>query len=68
MGLMSFNFWTKADIKYLQNDLLPKDIFYTSNAKETSKHVFERCVEKDYVVISIRTQEKSMESLFKLLT
>lgn len=41
---------------------------YTHNPKETSKHVFERCVEKGYTVISIRQQEKSMESLFKLLT
>lgn len=36
--------------------------FYTSNTKETSKHVFERCVEKDYVVMSIRTQENSVIS------
>jgi ABC-2 type transport system ATP-binding protein len=41
---------------------------YTHNPKETSKHVFERCVEKGYTVISISQQEKSMESLFKLLT
>ncbi len=27
MGIMNFNFWSRADIKYLQNDLLPKDIF-----------------------------------------
>lgn len=42
--------------------------FYTNNAKETSKHVFERCVDKGYTVISIRQEEKSMESLFKVLT
>lgn len=42
--------------------------FYTDSPKESSKRIFERCVEKDYVVISIRPQEKSMESLFKLLT
>jgi len=34
MGLMNFNFWTKADIKYLQNDLLPKDILYADNETE----------------------------------
>ncbi len=28
MGLMNFNFWTKTEIKYLQNDLLPKEIFF----------------------------------------
>lgn len=41
---------------------------YTHNPKETSKHVFERCVEKGYTVIAISQQEKSMENLFKLLT
>lgn len=41
---------------------------YTHNPKETSKYVFERCVEKGYTIISVSQQEKSMESLFKLLT
>ena len=34
MGLMSLNFWTKADIKYLQNDLLPKEILFADNDTE----------------------------------
>ncbi|MBP9068391.1 MAG: hypothetical protein KBG47_02715 [Bacteroidia bacterium] len=34
MGRMNFNFWTKTDIKYLQNDLLPKDILYADNETE----------------------------------
>lgn len=42
--------------------------FYTQNPKETSKRLFERCVEKEYIVISISQEEKSIESLFKLLT
>ncbi|MCS7077455.1 MAG: gliding motility-associated ABC transporter ATP-binding subunit GldA [Bacteroidia bacterium] len=41
---------------------------FTQDHKETAKQVFERCVQKDYVVISIRQHEKSVESLFKLLT
>jgi len=31
---MNFNFWTKTGIKYLQNDLLPKDILYADNETE----------------------------------
>lgn len=34
MGLMNFNFWTKAEINYLRNDLLPKDILYADNETE----------------------------------
>jgi len=34
MGLMNFNFWTKTNIKYLQNDLLPKDLLYADNGTE----------------------------------
>jgi hypothetical protein len=30
MGIMSINFWTKAEVKYLQNNLLPKDLLYAS--------------------------------------
>ncbi len=30
-GLMNFNFWTKTDIKYLQNNLLPKDILHSGS-------------------------------------
>jgi len=41
---------------------------YTDNPKEISKHIFERCVEKGYTIIAVSQQEKSMESLFKLLT
>jgi hypothetical protein len=28
MGLLSINFWTQTEIKYLQNDLLPKELLY----------------------------------------
>lgn len=28
MGLFNINFWTKTKIKYLQNDLLPKELLY----------------------------------------
>ncbi|MFZ5376299.1 MAG: hypothetical protein ACOZAN_01360, partial [Patescibacteria group bacterium] len=28
MGLLNLNFWTKTEIKYLQNDLLPKELLY----------------------------------------
>lgn len=31
MGLVNFNFWTKTVIKYLQNDLLPKNKLYSDN-------------------------------------
>ncbi len=41
---------------------------YTDTPKESSKRIFERCVEKGYTIISVSQQEKSMESLFKLLT
>lgn len=34
IGIMNFNFWTKPDIKYLQNDLLPKDILFADNEIE----------------------------------
>lgn len=34
MGLLNLNFWTKAEINYLQNDLLPKEIVYTANDTE----------------------------------
>lgn len=34
MGLINFNFWTKVDIKYLQNNLLPKEILYDNNDTE----------------------------------
>ncbi len=34
MGLMNFNFWSKTEIKYLQNDLLPKDIVNIENETE----------------------------------
>jgi hypothetical protein len=36
MGLFNFAFWTKTEIKYLQNDLLPKDILYADNESEQS--------------------------------
>ncbi|WP_028980147.1 hypothetical protein [Sporocytophaga myxococcoides] len=28
MAFMNLNFWTKAEIKYLQNNLLPEEIFF----------------------------------------
>jgi hypothetical protein len=31
MGVKNFNFWKKADINYLQNDLLPKELLYSDN-------------------------------------
>lgn len=31
MGRINFNFWSKTEIKYLQNDLLPKDKLYSEN-------------------------------------
>lgn len=34
MGLLNLNFWTKAEINYLQNDLLPKEILYVANDTE----------------------------------
>ena len=34
MGLMNFNFWTKPEIRYLQNDLLPREILFSSNNTE----------------------------------
>lgn len=41
---------------------------YTQDSKEASKQLFERCVQREYTVIAIHQQEKSMESLFKILT
>src|SRR5690554_7134099 len=41
MGLMNFNFWTKTGIKYLQNDLLPKDILYADNETRSEEHTSE---------------------------
>ena len=29
MGLINFNFWSKTDIEYFQNDLLPKSLLYS---------------------------------------
>jgi len=34
MGVMKFNFWTKADIKYLQNNLLPKSLLDSDSETE----------------------------------
>jgi hypothetical protein len=34
MGLLNFNFWTKKDVKFLKNDLLPKAILYPENEPE----------------------------------
>ncbi|MCS7029707.1 MAG: gliding motility-associated ABC transporter ATP-binding subunit GldA [Bacteroidia bacterium] len=41
---------------------------FTQNHKEAAKELFDRCVQKGYVVISIGQHEKSIESLFKVLT
>ncbi len=30
-GFINFNFWSKTDIKYLKNDLLPTEILYPDN-------------------------------------
>jgi len=35
MGLINLNFWTKADVKYLQNDFLPKEIIFADNDAES---------------------------------
>lgn len=34
MGLFNFNFWTKENVRYLQNDLLPKEILNTDNGQK----------------------------------
>lgn len=34
--LFNINFWTRAEIKYLHNDLLPKEILFSYNDKEQS--------------------------------
>ena len=35
MGFLNLNFWTKVDIEYLQNDLLPKEIIFADNDTES---------------------------------
>lgn len=32
--ILNFNFWTKSEIKYLQNNLLPKNILFPYNETE----------------------------------
>jgi hypothetical protein len=38
MGLLNLKFWTKTEINYLQNDLLPKELIYKEiNARIENK-------------------------------